>query len=288
MRYSIFTAICCFHLFCVSAATDSIPELPLPKVPMTLREPADRADYIITHFWDAMDFRDTLHSHNMAFMEQNFSNFISVFPYANEAAHAAAVDSLMHKAEADSTAYTMLADIAEKYLYDLNSPVSSEAFYLLFLRQIINSPIMASNHRTTRLLYRLEALEKNRPGMTAADFSYVTRDGRQTTLHSTKHKGDLLLIFYDPDCEHCKEIMERLRKDTTLKRMVADRKLAVLAIYSGDDHDLWVKTAPSLPDSWTVGYEPGTMQENGSYVLRAMPTFYLLDNKKVIQKDAPF
>ena len=101
-------------------------ELPLPDVPATLREPAERAAFIIGHFWDAMDFGDTLRSRDAAFMEQNFSNFISVFPYAAAEAQRAAVGSLLRRAEADSDAYVLLADIAEKYLYEPNSPMLAE------------------------------------------------------------------------------------------------------------------------------------------------------------------
>ena len=303
MRHLVFAAVCWVYLFSASlsatnvfwraqapavdetASSDSALELPLPKVPMTLRDVSERADYIINHFWDAMDFGDTARSRNTAFMEQNFSNFISVFPFASEPAQQTAVGALLHKAEADSAAYVLLAGIAEKYLYEPNSPMLSEDYYILFLDRLVNSPILNSGS-ARRLRWQLEAANKNRPGMTAADFSYVTRDGSQGTLHGMRHGGDLLLIFYDPDCEHCKETMDRLQHDDRLGQMVADGTLAVLAIYSGDDHDLWVKTASSLPEGWTVGYEPGTMQEDGSYVLRAMPTLYLLDSsKKVLQKD---
>lgn len=33
-------------------------ELPLPAVPAEMTVPADRAGYILLHFWDAMDFDD--------------------------------------------------------------------------------------------------------------------------------------------------------------------------------------------------------------------------------------
>ena len=279
IRYLIVIAACLLTLS--TAAADSIPELPLPTVPAALQKPADRAGYIIVHFWDAMDFRDTLRSRHRDFMEQNFSNFICVFPHADGQARRTAVGTLLDKAEADSTAYVLLKDIAEKYLYELNSPMLSEDFYILFLERLVDSPILGE-YGTIRLRRQLEAVRKNRPGMTAADFAYTARDGNKTTLHKTATDSDLLLIFYDPDCEHCKETMDTLQQS----RQLADKRLSVLAVYSGDDYDLWVKTAPMLPAGWTVGYESGALQESGAYVLRAMPTLYLLDrNKKVVLKD---
>ena len=218
-------------------------------------------------------------------MEQNFSNFISVFPYAEEEARKRAVETLLRKAEADSAGYVLLRDVTEKYLYEPNSPMLSEEFYILFLERQVNSPILGEQG-TLRLHRQLDAARKNRPGMTAADFAYTTREGNNTTLHQTDTEGELLLIFYDPDCEHCKEVMSELQTDKTLSEAVALGKMKVVAIYSDEDHELWKRTAGLLPKEWTVGYDGGTLQENGAYVLRAMPTLYLLDReKKVILKD---
>ena len=260
-------------------------ELPLPDVPATLREPAERAAFIIGHFWDAMDFGDTLRSRDAAFMEQNFSNFISVFPYAAAEAQRAAVGSLLRRAEADSDAYVLLANIAEKYLYEPNSPMLAEDVYILFLEELVCSPLLGD--ATVRLRWQLEAARKNRPGMTAADFPFTTRSGRRSTLRRTAADAPrLLLLFYDPECDHCHEVMADLQQDRFLQRLVADKQLSVLALYSGDDRDHWQSDAATLPALWTVGYETGTLQENGSYVLRAMPTLYLLDrDSKVVVKD---
>lgn len=300
MRKS-FLLICCFYVICIQAynfpykqitgldgavGTDSVPELPLPSVPASLQTPSERASYIIVHFWDAMDFNDTLRSYNILFMEQNFSNFISVFPHADEGARSTAVATLMQKAESNNGAYSILIDITEKYLYNLDSPIYSEDYYLLFLRQILDSHRMSNDSHRMRLQFRWNVLNKNRPNTTATDFAYTSRNGINATLHTTPTEHRLLLLFYDPDCEHCREVMGELQENRALADAVASGKLQVLAVYSGEDHDLWVRTAPSLPQEWVVGYEAGMLQENDLYVIRTLPTLYLLDaNKQVLFKD---
>ena len=266
---------------------ESVAELQLPAVPQTLREPADRADFIIEHFWDAMNFADTLRSYNDDFMEQNFSNFISVFPYAREDARRRAVDRLMSAAQADSAAYVKMADIAELYLYDPNSPMLSEDYYILFLEKFVDSPVLG-DYGTLRYRYQLEAARKNRPGMVAADFAYVTRDGRSHMLRKTPVKGQLMVIFYDPECEHCKEIMAALSGEASLKAAVADGRLTVLAMCAEGDRKLWESTVHKLPAEWTAGFVVSDIIESQRYVLRAMPTIYLMDaDKRIILKDAP-
>lgn len=46
-------------------------------------------------------------------------------------------------------------------------------------------------------------------------------------------------------------------------------------------------TKDELPTDWIVGYEPGEIDRQELYVLRATPTILLLDgtNKKVLIKD---
>lgn len=268
-----------------SLDTQHVEELPLPDVPVALTEPSARASYIIAHFWDAMDFCDTLRSHNSAFMEQNFSNFVSVFPYADEQARREAVSALLSRAAADAEAYRMVASIAEDYLYDPNSPVFAEDTYLLFLEQMVNSA-MLDEARATRLKRQLRFVRLNRAGMTAADFGYVTREGIRTRLSKTNSESRILLLFYDPDCEHCKEVMAELSTSSLLERLVDEGKLKVVAIYADGDTELWRSTYNELPASWTVGMDTGEIYERGLYSLRAMPTMYLLDaDKTVILKD---
>ena len=68
----------------------------LPDVPETLRDPADRADYLALHYWDCFDFADTALLSCPEITEQAFVDFLSVLPHAREAA--AAVDTLYSRA----------------------------------------------------------------------------------------------------------------------------------------------------------------------------------------------
>lgn len=269
------------------SVTDSIETLPLPHVPTTLREPTARANYIISHFWDAMDFGDTSRSHNRNFMEQNFSNYISVFPYAADTVRTEAVAVLMAKAEANKEAYQLLADIADHYLYDPDSPMYNEDYYILFAEQMVHSPLMKEAEQS-RMTRRLEMAQKNRPNTKATDFSFLTRQGKRSTLHKTRPDNLLLLVFYDPDCTHCQEVMSEMQRSPLLTVKVKERDVTVLAVYADGDKELWEKTADSLPDNWTVAFGSDDIEEKGLYSLRAMPTLYLLDrNHQVILKDPP-
>lgn len=260
-------------------------ELPLPVVPDTLRVPSARAGYVAMHFWDALDFADTLRSRDERFMEQNLVNFISLFPHAGREATAAAVAALMHRAEADSAAYALLCGLAAKYLYERESPMRDEQSFSAFLAAMAASPVAGPAARS-RASFLLDAISRNRPGTVAADFAYTRLDGRRTTLSQTPGRRTLL-IFYDPDCDRCTGVIGRLAADTLLCRLVADGRLTVLAVYADGSESTWRRTAAAMPAGWTVGLDTGEISRRNLYYMPEMPSLYLLDgDKTVILRDA--
>lgn len=264
---------------------DLLFELPIPSIPEDL-DSADIAGFFLEHFWDGLDFTDTLLTHNRDFLEQNFANFSQALIISNDSsARRKGAATLMKKAEADSVVYKMLSEIAYHYLYDPNSPMLDEESFIPFMEIFKDSELLNEAERE-RNRFLLQNALKNRPGMRAADFTYVTSDGKTTSLYKTPVKRNLLVIFYDPDCDNCKEIIGKLAESPGLREMINQGDISLLAIYSGENKKLWDETAPSLPKEWTVGYNSGSIEDNDDYFFRASPTIYLLDNNKnVLVKD---
>lgn len=270
-------------------SSDTVPylELPMPEVPASLRTPSERAAFVLAHFWDGLDFADTVRSRRPDFMEQYFVDFLSVMPYAEPSAAQAGVKALMRRAERDTAAYRLVAGLAEKYLYEPNSPMRQEDYLIWFLEEITRTPVLdALEKRRPALL--LSAARKNRPGRPAADFTYLTRGGQTRTLYGTPSAERLLLVFYDPLCEHCAEILGELQRNAAVTAALRNGTLSVLAVYADADRAAWDSTAPHLPAQWQVGFDfRGDIQRHGLYGLPAMPVFYLLDARKtVLLKDA--
>lgn len=262
-------------------------ELSLPQVPSMLREPEERAGYIVVHFWDAMDFSDTLRSHNEAFMEQNIANFLSLFPHASPDALTPGVQALLKRAAADEGAIRLVSDLAEHYLADPNSPMRCEDYYMVFLEQILELPVLPDGMKE-RTAYHLAMARKNRPGSIATDFAFTTREGKRQRL-SAYGSGNVLLIFYDPACDHCTDILWQLQASAEIGRLIADGSLTVLAIYTEGDRALWQRTCDAMPREWIVGIDESGIVEHELYSLPAMPVIYLLTpNNRVIIKDYDF
>lgn len=262
----------------------TLDELPLPEVPPSLTSPEERAEYIIAHFWEDLDFDDTLRSRDRAFMEQNLVNYLSLFPYARQETLPPHIAQLLERAAVDSICLDLVNDLAEHYLDDPNSPMRDEDYYILFLEELLRLPGLPEEKRI-RPAYRLEIARKNRPGMTAVDFSYTDRRGNRRTLHATQGER-LLLLFYDPSCSHCSQILDGLRCSAVIGNLIRNKELSVLAVYTEGDRRLWDDTKDSLPQEWTVAIDESNIAERELYALPAMPVIYLLDGKKkVILKD---
>lgn len=266
----------------VDSCEDSVTlkELRLPDVPPSLTVPEERAAYLIAHFWDGMDFGDTLRCRDRAFMEQNFVNYLSLFPHARPEDLPQHIAQLLERAAADSICLDLLNDLAEHYLDEPNSPMRNEEYYILFLEGLLRLPALPETERI-RPAYRLEMARKNRPGTTAADFAYTDRHSNRRTLYATRGKR-LLLLFYDPACSHCSQILDGLRGSAVIAGLIANRELAVLAVYTEGDRRLWDETKASLPREWSVAIDESRIVERELYTLPAMPVIYLLDGQKTV------
>ncbi|KAA4692199.1 MULTISPECIES: DUF5106 domain-containing protein [Bacteroides] len=264
-----------FLLLCLMFAAILVP----------LRTPQERAAYLLTHFWDSLNFADTLHSRNSIFMEQNLISYFSLFPHVQAEARIMAVKSLMQRAEVDETAYRLLARLAEKHLYTFGSPMQNEEYFIPFLEEIVGTSLLDETEKS-RFRFLLSAALKNRPGTMATDFTYLTPNGELQTLYTVPATYRLLLLFYDPDCLHCREIITALSTASCLQQQIESGQLTVLAICVGEDRDLWNCSLKDLPTQWLTGFDMGCICQEERYLLPDMPMMYLLDGeKRVVKKE---
>lgn len=262
----------------VAVATD----LPLPQVPDSLTDPGARASFLALHFWDAMDWKDRSRSLDTAFMEQSFANYLTVLPLADSLGRVNGVDALLHGASADSSAYAFLVSVVDKYLGDPNSPMRDEELYILFLRELTRSPL-TDGAMKMRYDHHLEAAMKNRPGMRAADFRLADAEGRITTLHELAASASkTVVLFYDPDCDHCKETVARLAS------VRVPEGVQIAAVDVMGDRDRFEATKNEFHSGWRVTFALDPIEDRGLYVLPALPSLYLLNRSaQVLLKDAP-
>ena len=258
------------------------------EVPSILDNPDDRAAYIGKNYWRNFDFTDTSLIGKPEITEQAFADYVHIIEHMNAETAAASVKTTLSKAEADTAMYAHFLALFEKYLYDPNSPMRNETLYITVLRVAIGSP-KTSEAEKTRMRYRLDLAQRNRPEMPATDFTYTLASGKTGTLYDIDAEY-LILFFNNPGCHACQETIDQINGSETVRKMIGDKRLKVLSVYPDEDMKAWKEYFPTLPTHWLNGYDASQQIKNEElYDLRAIPTLYLIDRKKfVILKDAPF
>lgn len=254
----------------------------LPDVPALLTDPAERANYLSLHYWDHFDFADTTLISLPEVTEQAFANFIHLLPYTDRAA--AALDTLVRRAATRTETLRHFISLTDKYLYEPNSPLCNEDFYIVALQSVINSPAVGEADKI-RPRYRLAMALKNRPGEMAEDFTFIGRDERRTRLSAIRAPY-LLVYFNDPKCEDCQRVKGLLQSSPVVNALLETGTLQLLSVCVEGKTAAWEKA--SFPARWIDGYDEGQrLTHERLYDLKAMPTLYLLDaNKRVLLKDA--
>ena len=267
--------------FIVSAMAQT--DFPLPQIPETISLPESRLTYLLSHYWDNYQFKDTTQV-NQDLGEQGFADFLNLLGYAKDEMVDQATKTFYAKAFATRWGKNHYGKMIDHYLDYPNSPLRNDAIYVHFLRNI--RPYIANDApKRERYNFKLTQAKKNLPGSVATDFAYTERNGKQGRLSTIQAKFTLV-FFHDPDCENCKRIMPLAIANNQLRR----QDLTVLAIYPDKDFEAWKQDARTYPANWIDAYSPnGEISDRLLYYIPATPSFYLLDaNKRVILKDASY
>lgn len=276
---------CCGHGatgMTVTNGTDTV--FTLPEIPKELTEPGKRADYLAMHYWDSLNPALLRSAEDSVTVEQAFVDFLSIIPLTDMSVPDKAVTTLLERLQSESDAYGYFMELAYKYLYEADSPMENEEILVPFLTYATDSA-RADDYIRMRANFLQERVLKNRPGTKAADFQYITRDNKKINLWSVLAE-ELLLLFYDPECLHCMEIISQIIHDSDISAHLNNGKLKILAIYTERNESVWNANKNLLPANWIVGKDISGITENEIYDLKAMPTLYLLDkDKRVLMKD---
>lgn len=228
----------------------------VPDLPAILTTPEQKAEFIITHYWNNFNFSDTTLISRADITEQAFTDFVNILPRVPEQLIEKGVTAMMDKAAINSAMYAHFMELSEKYFYDPNSPFRNEAIYVMILRNIVFNAKLDSIYKV-RPQYQLDMALRNCVGNKATDFEYITEKRVEKRLYNITG-NPLLLFFFRPDCPTCKEVKEYVVRNGI------DKQVKILFV--NPDENIHLDTV---------------------YDLRASPTLYLLDkDKKVLLKDA--
>lgn len=244
-------------------------------------------EYVLNHYWD--DFSGV----PMEEIEVALSNFIGILDNAPLAgaqkAMAVLFERICEEERADTSAhrYILMTQLVSKYLYDPNSPMRNEDYYLPFVSLMAESPLTPEDLRPA-YRYEAESCAICQYGTVAPDFKMRTAVGRTLSLYDVKAEY-IMLFFSNPGCTACKEIIEEVMGVPEMVDLINSGAVAVVNVYIDEDLAAWMEYEPNYPESWISCYDIFRIIRNERlYDVRAIPSLYLLDkDKRILLKDAP-
>ena len=238
-------------------------EFPYPHIPDSIAVNYDRLSWMLNNFWNNFNFRNES-ANNLKVGEQGLVDYINLMGNADsiQAATSASIfANRLMTVPRSSIMRKVFKNLAEHYLDNPYSPMRNDRTYATLIEAVAAMPDSAiSSTERIKLLDKSRLLRLNLPGNKASNFTLTTPDGTEKSLQEIN--ADLLLLyFYDPDCEQCKETQKHMEQSGILKA----KRLQILRV-NPTDYDL-----------------AGRML----YWFDRMPSLYLLDkDKRVILKDA--
>ncbi len=282
-----------------TAQKDATRSFPAVEVPSMFSDGPERIEYILDHYWDGFfsgdgptDSGRVLGVQN-AEIEKNTGAFIGLLDYVPMSEAQAKVRHVFSQIEARqerdtaSLVYPLMTEIFASYLYDPNSPLRSEDYYLPFVEGMVGSRF-TSDDRRAGYCFELEKCRLNPYGTQVPDFSFKDIHERRHSLYEVQ-AAYTMLFFSNPGCQSCKEIIDQIGSRDYIDSMISYGTLAIVNIYIDREVDKWREYEPVYPRNWYNGYDyKGVINGDQLYFVRAIPSLYLLDSqKRVIYKDAP-
>jgi len=265
---------------------DTIKSITLPAIPAMMTAPEQRADFLVKHYWDNVNFADTNYIHHPEVTEQAWADYCDILNHVPLETAQEAMRKTIERTNANKKVFTYITDLADKYLYDPNSPMRNEEFYIPVLDAMLDSPLLEEIEKV-RPKARRELAQKNRIGTKALNFNYTLASGAQGSLYQLQAEY-ILLFINNPGCHACTETIDALKNAPIINQLLEQKRLTVLSIYPDEELDEWRKHLNEFPQEWINGYDKKfAIKEQQLYDLKAIPTLYLLNKEKtVLLKDA--
>jgi hypothetical protein len=121
----------------------------------------------------------------------------------------------------------------------------------------------------------------------AENFKAVTAEGQVVELDSLPKGRLTILVFFDPDCSNCRQVLFGLKHSSLVKQLIEENVLQVMAVHIGYIEQQWRDILADIPETWVKTTTTVEMLEGKCYDLSSMPALYLLDaDRKIMMRSS--
>lgn len=235
------------------------------------------------HYWDNVTFGDDRLVYTPVLggkLEDYFSNYVAPIPdtFNMEA------DKVVEKARASKEVFKYVVHWLTTYAQESEIMGMDAVFVHMVERYYMRGEAFWLNQGTLqKYIDRAKSIAPNVIGNIAPEIKAKKRGGGDFSLHGVDAKYTLL-VFWSPDCGHCREEIPRI--DSLIKAEKLDKKgLKVVGFNIDKETAKWDEVLQEKGlDNWIHIHDPeGASDFRSQYDVYGTPSVYLLDKKKIIQ-----
>lgn len=255
----------------IPAAGEVIQVEPLfeyPVAPDEIVTLADKSNWLMQHFWDAMDFKGK-DAVNQTALNDAFRVYTFPMQWADKAEVDKSVDAILQKIAKNPTLMVQFTKAAEDNLFGPHAQIWIDEVYMRFLETILKNKKI-TEARKKRYERQLRQLKSTVLGEPAPSFSFTSPSGDPRKFEPI---GVLTVIeFGDPDCDDCRHAKLKMETDVEFSSLV-DRGLVNVLFIVPDPQPGWQTQLVGYPSNWLVG---GSDTAADILDLRSSPSFYVI------------
>lgn len=254
-----------------------------PKVPESIKGTDEGFQYYKEHYWDGVAFNDERLVYTPLLnskMEEYFKRLVTPVPdsFNMEA------DSLLARARVSDEMFKYVMHWLTQYAQESDIMGMDAVFvHLVENYHMKGEAFWLNNSSLQKYIDRARSIAPNVIGNVAPNFQMKGVDGKDYSLYDFNSKYTLL-IFWSPDCGHCREEIPRI--DSLYKAEgFAKKGIKVVAFNVDKEEEKWEKMIKEKGlNDWVHVHDPeGKSKYRSLYDVYGTPSIYFLDEKKIIR-----
>jgi thiol-disulfide isomerase/thioredoxin len=278
----------------MAALLNAMRESPQPtKIPVTRKDSIENYNFYKSHYWDGVTFMDDRIIRTPFFLPKLENYYRQIMPQAADSI----IKDVDYKLLLARSAPEMFKFLLNWYTDEYINPkyMGQDAvfvhLYLKYHSQKLSPWLNKS--QDSIITRRANMLIWNLIGVQAANLEMVDTAGKPATLYDVKAEYTLV-VFWDPNCGHCKEEIPRI--DSIYRASWKSKNVKIYAVLSEPEKqkEVWLtyirehkiedwinvyQTAAALEDE----NKNGKQSYRQSYDVVVTPTMLLLDKDKHIK-----
>jgi len=270
-----------------------------PEIPPASKQPGGKYDsqyvfqYFRDHYWDGISFSDE-RLVRTPFFEQKIEKYFNQLVVPQPDSIIKEVDNMLLQARTSSEMFQFLL---VKFVQQYVNPqyMGQDAVFVHLFEKYINAgraPFFTPQYREF-IDKRAYSLMANLIGKPAAELNMIDTSGKPRSLYAVKAPYTVV-VFWDPTCGHCKEIVPKV--DSIYKAKWSKMNIKIFGVKVDGSKEDWVKfihdhhlqnwehvyQSPAQHDEEAKAGRPNFRQ---LYDVYSTPMLYLLDkDKKILAK----